>query len=102
VSDFDILPQTVEQRQVAFLAFAGIVGGGIIAYEAGRSIREGDLFKTDPVPENPQVGAVALIGGLGMFAMMVKEAVKEVGWKPLVAGSVGIFGLAVVLRAARR
>ena len=100
--EYDILPQTVEQRQVAFLAFAGIVGGGIVAYEAGRSIREGDLFKTDPVPENPQVGAVALIGGLGMFAMMIKEAVKEVGWKPLVAGSVGIFGMAVVLRAARR
>jgi hypothetical protein len=37
-----------------------------------------------------------------MFAMMVKEAVKEVGWKPLVAGSVGIFGLAVAVRAVRR
>jgi hypothetical protein len=99
---YDLLPQTNEQRRTAMLAFAGILGGGLIAYEAGRSIREGDLFKTDPMPENPQVGAVALIGGLGMFAMMVKEAVKEVGWKPLVAGSVGIFGMAVVLRAARR
>jgi hypothetical protein len=84
------------------LAFAGIVGGGLIAYEAGRSIREGDLFKTDDYPPNPKVGALAMIGGLGMFAMMVKEAVAEVGWKPLVAGSVGVFGFAVVARAVRR
>jgi hypothetical protein len=83
---YDLLPQTNEQRRTAMLAFAGILGGGLIAYEAGRSLREGDLFKTDPVPPNPEAGAVALLGGMSMLALMVREAVKEAGWKPLLAG----------------
>lgn len=96
-----LLPQTPEQTKVAALAFAGILGGGLIAYEAGRSIRDGDLFKTDDFEGKPEVGAAALVVGLGMFAMMVKEAVKDVGWKPLALGSAAIFGVAVVARAAR-
>jgi hypothetical protein len=84
------------------LAFAGIVGGGVIAYEAGRSLREGDLFKTDPVPPNPEAGVFAMAGGLALFGLMLKEAVAQVGWKPLLAGSAGVFSLALILRAARR
>jgi hypothetical protein len=100
--DVELLPQTAEQAQVATLAFAGIVGGGLVAYEVARAIRDGDLFATDAYPPNYEVGTVAMIGGLGMFAMMVKEAVAEVGWKPLLAGSAGIVGLVFVVRAARR
>jgi len=98
----ELLPQTAEQAQMATLAFASIVGGGVVAYEAVRAIRDGDLFATDPVPANPEVGAVAMIGGLGMFAMMMREAAKEVGWKPLVLGSAAVFGFAVIVRAVRR
>lgn len=102
MNDIELLPQTAEQAQMATLAFASIVGGGVVAYEAARAIRDGDLFATDPVPANPEVGAVAMIGGLGMFAMMMREAAKEVGWKPLALGSAAVFGFAVIVRAVRR
>ena len=102
MADVELLPHTAAQSQMAVLAFAGVLGGGLVAYEAASAIRDGDLFKTDPVPENPEVGAVAMIGGLGMLAMMWREAAKEVGWKPIILGSVAIFGFAVVVRAVRR
>ncbi len=102
MEDVAFLPETAAQSQVAVLAFAGILGGGLVAYEAGRAIQEGDLFKTDAVPENPQAGFVAMTGGLVMFGFMVNEAVKEVGWKPLVFGSLGVFAIAAIATAARR
>lgn len=87
---------------MAMLAFVGVVGGGIVAYELGRSIRDGDLFKTDALPEkNPQAGFVALAGGLVMFGVMANKAVKEVGWTPLALGSVGILAVALIGRSLR-
>jgi hypothetical protein len=102
MSDYELLPETTVQTQTAVLAFAGIVGGGLIAYEAGRAIRDGDLFKTDALPKNQEAGTFALLGGLGLFGFMVRDAVKDVGWKPLVLGSVAIFGLSALMAAARR
>lgn len=101
--DFEVIPQTNEQRQAAMLAFVGIVGGGLIAYEAGRAIRDGDLFATDALPEpNPKAGVVATVAGLGMLALMSQEAAKDVGWKPLLWGTAAITGLAVVMRFVRK
>jgi len=100
--DFELLPQTAEQSQMAVLAFAGIVGGGLVAYQAGQAIKEGDLFKMDAVEPNPKAGVVAMLGGLTLFGFAVKDAVKDVGWKPLVLGSVAIFGVALLGRALRR
>lgn len=102
MDDVELLPQTQQQAQMAALAFAGIVGGGLIAYEAARSLKEGDLFKTDPIPEGEKLGVVATVGGVGMTAMMIREAAKEVGWKPLILGSGAIFAFALVVRAIRR
>lgn len=99
--DIDILPQTASQSQMAVLAFVGIVGGGLVAFHAGTAIRDGDLFKTDAVPENPKAGAVATVAGLTLFGFAVKSAVAEVGWKPLVFGSLAIAGAAFVGRALR-
>jgi hypothetical protein len=87
---------------MAVLAFASILGGGLVAYEVGNAIKDGDLFKTDAVPENPKAGFVAMTGGLVMLGFMMNEAVKEVGWKPLALGSLGIFAIAAVATAARR
>jgi hypothetical protein len=102
MEDVAFLPETAAQSQLAVLAFAGILGGGLVAFEAGRAIKEGDLFKTDAVPANPQAGFVAMTGGLIMFGFMVNETVKQVGWKPLALGSLGIFAFAAVATVARR
>ena len=92
---------TDEERQEAFLAFAAVFGGGIIAYTAASSKEAGDWFATDPVGKNPEAGFVAL--GVGFFAsaMAMNEAAKQVGWKPLVLGSVGIGAAALLVRAIR-
>jgi len=99
--DIEILPQTAAQSQMAVLAFVGIVGGGLVAFHAGTAIREGDLFKTDAVPQSPKAGAVATIAGLTLFGFAVKSAVAEVGWQPLVLGSLAITGAAVLGRSLR-
>jgi len=99
--DIEILPATTAQSQMAFLAFAGIVGGGLVAFHAGRAIQDGDLFKTDAVPENPKAGAVATIVGLTFFGFAAKAAIAQVGWKPLVFGSLAITGAAVIGRTLR-
>lgn len=100
--ELELLPVTNEDRQVAMLAFAGVVGGGVIAYEAARSIREGDLFKMDEVKERPQVGIVSLGIGLGLLGMTMEEAAKEVGWKPLIYGSLALTGVVGIIRLVRR
>ena len=100
--DFEILPQTAAESQTAALAFAGIVGGGLLAFFAGSAIREGDLFKTDAVPKNPEAGAFATIAGLTFLGLAAKSAYAAVGWKPLVYGSLAISGAAVIGRALRR
>lgn len=100
--DVELTPQTTEQAQVATLAFVGIVGGGLLAYEAGRSIREGDLFKTDPTPEKVEIGIASGLAGIVMMGFMYQEAAKEVGWKTLVLGSVGVFAVAAVANSLRR
>lgn len=100
--DVEILPATNEARQLAFLAFTAILGSGAIAYEAARSIKEGDLLKTDPVPEKPEVGVVAAAGGLAMLGIATHELSKEVGWKPIVYGAAGVSAFVFVVRAIRR
>jgi len=99
--DIELLPQTAAQSQMAVLAFVGIVGGGLVAFHAGRAIRDGDLFKTDAVPENQKAGAFATIAGMTLFGFAVKSAVIEAGWKPLVLGSLAITGAAVIGRSLR-
>lgn len=99
--DIELLPETASQSQMAVLAFVGIVGGGLVAFHAGRAIQEGDLFKTDAVPKDAKAGAVATIAGLTLFGFAAKEAVKSVGWAPLVYGSLAITGAAVLGRALR-
>jgi len=99
---YELIPATVQDRQVAFLAFAGIVGGGIIAYEAGRAIRDGDLFAVDPHEQSPKAGALGTVAGVAFFALMVKEAVKEVGWKPLLLGSTAVAAFPALGHVTRR
>jgi hypothetical protein len=100
--DVELLPQTPDQAQVATLAFMGIVGGGLIAYEASRAIQDGDLFKTDPTPEKAEIGVVAGIVGITMMGFMYQEAAKEVGWKPIIWGSLGVFAVAATVSVLRR
>jgi hypothetical protein len=94
--------QTDEERQAGFLAFAAVLGGGVVAYTAASSAEAGDWFATDPVPKNAEAGIVALGAGFFMGAVAVTEAAKEVGWKPLVLGSMGIGAAALIVRAIRR
>lgn len=100
--DVELVPETPEQARTAFLAFASIVGGGVLAFEASRAIRDGDLFMTEPTPEKAEVGFVAGAAGLVMLGFMYQAAAKDVGWKPIILGSTGVFAAAVVLRAIRR
>lgn len=98
----ELVPQTAQDRQLATLAFSAILGGGVIAYEVARSIRDGDLLATDPLGDvKPEVGPVTMGAGLVMLGFALNEAAKEVGWKTLVLGSAGVFGFAVVARAIR-
>ncbi len=99
--ELEILPQTATESQMAVLAFVGIVGGGLVAFHAGRAIQEGDLFKTDAVPRDAKAGAVATIAGLTLFGFAAKAAIAEVGWKPLVFGSLAITGAALIGRTLR-
>jgi hypothetical protein len=99
--EFDLVPETPEQRQAAMLAFSAILGGGVVAYELARSVREGDLLATDKLDVKPEAGPFAMGVGLVALGFALKEAAAQVGWKPLVLGSVGIFGFAVVARAIR-
>ncbi len=100
--ELSVIPETEADRQTAFLAFSAILGGGVVAYQAGRSIRDGDLFKTEPFEGNAEVGLVATAAGVGMLGFAANEAAKSVGWKPLILGSVGIFAFAIVARAIRK
>jgi len=100
--DVAFLPETPHDAQLAVLAFAGVAGGGLLAYEVARAIRDGDILKTTDYPPNPEVGLVALVIGLGLFGKMVQESVAQVGWKPLLLGSAAIAGVAAVARVARR
>jgi len=97
----DPLPVTEEESRIAILGFSAVLGGGIIAYEAARSIREGDFLKTDAYEGKPRAGLVALgVGGI-LTAMSAREAAKEVGWKPLLLGAAGITAFVAVARAIR-
>ena len=105
--DYALLPETAAESQAAVLAFVGIVGGGLVAYQAGRAIEDGDLFKTDAlVPEDTEkahkAGALATIAGLTFLGLAAKSAYEAVGWKPLVYGSLAITGAAAIGRALRR
>jgi len=95
------IPFTADERRLGFLAFASVVGGGLIAFEAAKSIRDGDLFGTDEIVERPRVGAIALGAGFAFLGMSLEEASKTVGWKPLLLGSTAIAAVAFVVRKAR-
>jgi hypothetical protein len=103
MDDIELIPQTPEQRQASILAFSAILGGGILAYQAGSAIRAGDLLGTDPMPAGvkPEASFITMTAGLGMLGYMLKLAVDDVGWKPIVLGSAGIFGFAVLARTIR-
>lgn len=96
------LPGTDAERQAGFLSFAAVLGGGAIAYQAGKSIREGDLFRTDALRAPKEVGALTLFGGLVFLGYALKVAADEYGATPLLLGGAGIFGLAVIGRALKR
>src|SRR4029077_5205597 len=92
---------TDEERQEAMLAFSAVFGGGVIAYTAASSARDGDFLATEAVEAAPTVGIVGLGMGLGFTALAANEAAKSVGWKPLLLGSVGVGVAALVVRAIR-
>ena len=98
----DVTPEGNYERQLAMVAFASVFGGGILAYEAMRSIREGDLWKTDEIRGSTKPGIVALgIGGyLGVLSM--REAAKEVGWGPILWGGGALTAFVAVARAIRK
>jgi len=86
------------------LAVAALVGGGAIAYQAGRSIREGDIWKTERYEKKPMTSgesaAVYVGSALSLYLTWeaVAEAVKEIGVAPLALGSLGIVGAVAILR----
>ena len=86
------------------LAVAALVGGGAIAFQAGRSIREGDIWKTDRYEKKPMTGgesaAVYVGSALSLYLTWeaLAEVVKEVGIAPLALGSLGIVGAVAILR----
>jgi hypothetical protein len=100
--DVAIIPGTEDDRRAAFLAFSSVIGGGIIAYEAARAIRDGELLGTDEVEKNPKAGLFAMAGGIAMLGVAMNETAKEVGWKPLLLGGAGITAFVMVARALRR
>lgn len=100
--NIELLPVGDEERELAFLGFTTLVGGGVLAYEAGRAIRDGDLFKTDAVEKNAEAGLVATTVGIGALVFSANELAKEVGWKPIVVGSTAVGAIALFLRAIRR
>jgi hypothetical protein len=97
----DVIPGTDTERQEAFLAFAAVFGGGVLAYEAVRALREKEMFDR-AVEQKPAVGIVGLAVGLPLLGVSLKEAAKEYGWGPLIWGSVGITAFAMTARALRR
>lgn len=94
------VPGTPLERSIAVLAFAGILGGGVLGIEIARSIRDGDIMKTDRPHE--EAGVVATVGGVILSGLLLNEASKEVGWQPLALGAVGVFGFAGLLSLLRR
>ena len=102
MNDVVLTPAGDYERRLAMVAFASVFGGGILAYEAMRSIREGDLFKTDEIRGSTTPGIVALgLGGyLGLQSM--REAAKEVGWGPILWGGGALTAFVAVARAIRK
>jgi len=100
--DVDAIPGTEHERHLAFLAFVGVLGGGFIASEAVRSIREGSLFKMDAVKAKPTLGIMSLGGGIVFLGVAMNEMAKEYGWKTLIWTNVGVTALVVAGRAIRR
>jgi hypothetical protein len=90
---------TPDERAVAILAVSALVGGGVLSYEASRSIQEGDLLKVDEpekkdmtIAEGAMTGAAALVGVYLTYESL-KDTAKEVGVQPLVLGSLGLTGI---------
>jgi hypothetical protein len=101
MSDALLSPADDEERQFAFLGFSAVFGGGLIAYEAMRAIREGDFFKTEELTEKPTASLVAYGAGIAMTAAALNETAKSTGWKPLILGGLGLTTFAFIGRAMR-
>lgn len=93
-----------QQRALGILAVSALVGGGVLAYEVTRSIREGDLLKVEePAEKKPMSVPEGAVTGLITFAGLYltyeafKEAAKDVGMTPLVLGGVGMTGIAGII-----
>lgn len=96
------IPGTDQERAQAILVFAGLVGGGVIAYFAASAVRDGDLLATEPFPEGGDaVGVVGYAGGLAFTGISMKALVDEVGWAPVLWGGAGITAAALLVRAIR-
>lgn len=96
------IPGTDQERAEAIMVFAGLVGGGAIAYFAASAVRDGDLLATDPIPEGADaVGVVGYAGGFAFTAISMKALVAEVGWAPVLWGGLGISAAALAVRAIR-
>lgn len=100
-----------EERAKMILGASGILGGGLIGYQAVKALREGDLFKVD-MPEKQQEStahgvANLLVGTLGMvlFGALLKEelgkVIKEYGRDTLILGASGLVVGSVVIWAIR-
>ncbi len=93
-----------QQRAVAILGVSAMIGGGVLAYEVTRSIREGDLLKVEEPAEKKKLSVaegamtgLATFGGLYLTYEALKDAAKDVGVTPLVIGGVGMTGIAGII-----
>jgi hypothetical protein len=88
--------------KVAVLAVSGIVGGGLIGFLATESVLGPGLLATDDYDEKdlpgPFLTGVFAVGAVWLLWDAYKEAVKEVGWAPLLLGS----GIVTVIGLARK
>lgn len=98
---------TSRELGVAFLAFAGTLGGAVVGAEAVRAYRRGDLLGTDAPAQGPRSPAerLGLLGAsvvaAGLTVKSIGEAAQAIGTAPLVIGSAGVAGVAAVLRKRR-
>jgi len=97
-----------EERAQLLAGFAALFGGGIIAYEATRSVKEGDLLKVEGPSESREETAaesagafIAGVVGLGLSVKLTKDFAEEVGVRNLGYATAASLGLFMLLRYAR-
>lgn len=100
--DVALLPETPDQWKVTILVTAGIVGGGVLAYEAASQLQEGTFRETYVDAPKPNASVLALLVGIGLTGKLYNDLAKQAGWKPIVFGTAALAAVAGIGQMLRR